>query len=66
MEIKINIEAGIYQNFQFSVSFNLNLKNDYFYCFTTYNLKELSFLIVLYGYRIIDVLASRFLSTDLS
>lgn len=31
MEIKINIEAGIYQNFQFSVSFNLNLKNDYFY-----------------------------------
>ena len=28
MEIKINIEAGIYQNFQFSVSFNLNLKNE--------------------------------------
>ena len=31
MQIKINIEAGIYQNFQFSVAFNLDLKNDYFY-----------------------------------
>ena len=31
MEININIEAGIYSNFQFSVTFKSNLKNDYFY-----------------------------------